>query len=263
MPEDPAELERWAAEAGRLWLFLDYDGTLADFAIRPDVVEVNAEVVDLVRGLVESPRVCVAVISGRTLAILRALLPLQGLFLGGVYGLELQLPDGKVIYQANRARVRALLEQVRPQWQALIDGEAGFFLEDKGWALALHCEHAPAEARVGVLSAARRAAEPALAGGDFRLLADAMFLEIAPRLAHKGKTVQYIVSHFPQSEARLLYIGDDDKDEEAFQTVHGFGGMNVLVTSKVRPRHLFEADYTLGSPMEVRRWLRGILDFRL
>src|SRR5512140_772622 len=91
-------LDRWVGEASYLWLFLDYDGTLADFSRTPNLVEVKADVVDLIRDLAALPRVRVAVISGRTLKIVQQLLPVEGIFTAGVYGLEMQPPSGDVIY---------------------------------------------------------------------------------------------------------------------------------------------------------------------
>ena len=52
----------------RLWLFLDYDGTLADFAPTPEYVITDPDVISLVTRLTRCPRLRVAVISGRTLS---------------------------------------------------------------------------------------------------------------------------------------------------------------------------------------------------
>jgi trehalose 6-phosphate phosphatase len=252
-------LDRWVAEVSNLWLFLDYDGTLADFSLTPDLVEVNIEVVNLIRELAAQPRLRIAVISGRTLKIVRKLLPVEGIFLAGVYGLEMQPPSGPLIYRENIARIRPFLEKIKPGWEELISGQAGFFLEDKGWTLAIHADKAERSISQKVLARAMQVAEEVLPLGIFRWFVDDTFLEVAPLQAHKGKAVGYLFGHYPLADSRLLYIGDDDKDEEAFETVHAFGGINILVSERAQPLHFNEADYILASPASVRDWLRRLL----
>jgi trehalose-phosphatase len=252
-------LDHWVAEVSHLWLFLDYDGTLADFSQTPNLVEVNSEVVGLIRDLAAQPRLRIAVISGRTLKIVQELLPVEGIFMAGVYGLEMQPPTGGMIYRENLGRIRPTLEQIKPGWEDLISGKPGFFLEDKSWTLAIHADKADPSTAARVLLNAHRIAEEALPGGIFRWFVDDTFLEIAPLQAHKGKTVGYMYGHYPLPNSRLLYIGDDDKDEEAFETVHAYGGFNILVSEKTQPLHYHEADYILESPASVRHWLRHLL----
>ena len=86
----------------------------------------------------------------------------------------------------------------------------------------------------------------------FRLLGGHKFLEVGPRLAHKGQTVGYLLERYPWPEALPVYLGDDDKDEEAFDAIKAHGGMAVLVARE--PRNT-KADCRLESPQAVRQWL--------
>jgi trehalose 6-phosphate phosphatase len=128
--------------ARRLWLFLDYDGTLADFAGTPEHVNPDPEVIDLLTGLVQNPRLRIAVVSGRRLSHVRSLLAVPGLLLAGTYGIELQTPKGERINRVAYATIRPTLDTLKPGWEHLIAGREGFFLEDKGWTLALHARFA-------------------------------------------------------------------------------------------------------------------------
>ncbi len=257
----PSELDRWVASAPRLWLFLDYDGTLADFSPTPDVVEVRPEVVELIRRLASHSNFRVTVISGRTLEIVRKLVPVDGILLAGIYGVEIQLLSGEVVHRENYQRIRPSLNRIKPLWQSLTVGQPGFFIEDKGWSLALHADKAEKRLAREVLPAARRAAEAEPHSGYFRWFSDDTFLEIAPLQAHKGRTVEYMVNRFPFPNSRLVYIGDDDKDEEAFETVHALTGLNILVSNRSRPLHLAEADDILDSPSSVHLWLERLLAY--
>ncbi|HEX7975905.1 MAG TPA: trehalose-phosphatase, partial [Anaerolineales bacterium] len=171
--------------AGRVWLFLDYDGTLADFAPTPADVLPDAELIGLLDRLSRSPALRVVILSGRRLADLRRLTPLAGVFLAGTYGIELQTPDGDLIYALDEAEVRPALQALKPQLAALLAGRQGFYLEDKGWSLAVHARFAGSQEAGEVLGQARRLMQAAIGQGPFSLLDGERFLEIGPQSANK------------------------------------------------------------------------------
>jgi trehalose-phosphatase len=246
------------SRAERLWLFLDYDGTLADFAPTPEHVDPDPELLELLAGLAGLPDLRLAVVSGRRLGHVQKLVPVPGILLAGTYGIELQTAEGERIDRLDHATVRPTLDAVKPAWADLIDGREGFFLEDKGWALALHARFAGEAEAESVLATARRIAVTATreaAPELFRLLGGHKFLEIGPRLAHKGRAVAYLLDRDPWPGALPVYLGDDDKDEEAFGVIKARGGIAILVAREPRETG---ADFRLASPQEARRWLETI-----
>ncbi len=241
--------------APRLQLFLDYDGTLADFAPTPENPTPDAAVVRLLARLVAAPHIRVALISGRRLDHLEQLIPVPGALLAGAYGIELRLADGRRIARLEYDRVRPPLAALKPQWAGLVAGRTGFFLEDKGWSLALHARFAAEAEAETVLARARELAGVALAArdeGDFQLLGGHKFLEIAPALADKGLAVAHLLQRFPWEGALPVYVGDDDKDEKAFAVIRAQGGLAAVVTAQ--PRATL-AHCCLPSPRAARAWL--------
>ena len=85
-------LTRRTTSARNIRLFLDYDGTLAEFADSPDTILPDPALIKLMEQLVAADGILPAVISGRRLSHIRQLLPVAGLLLGGTYGVEMQLP---------------------------------------------------------------------------------------------------------------------------------------------------------------------------
>lgn len=255
MLSTPEWVNERLAQAGRLRLFLDYDGTLAGFAPTPEHVNLDLEVVELLTRLVQHARIRIAVVSGRRLGHVQSLLPVPGALLAGTYGIELQTPEGKQINRVARDTIRPALEALKPQWEHLIAGCEGFFLEDKYWTLALHARFADDSEAERVLAAARRLASEAVSSGPFRLVGGHKFLEISPRLAHKGRTVEYLLENYPWPGALPLYLGDDDKDEDAFGVIKARGGIAVVVAREPRDT---QADFRLESPQVVRRWLKTL-----
>jgi trehalose 6-phosphate phosphatase len=244
------------AQAEGLWLFLDYDGTLADFAPTPAHVEPDPEIISLLGRLEKHPRIRVAVVSGRRLAHVAMLVPVPGVLLAGTYGIELQTFKGRRVERVPYQTIRPILDTLKPHWERLIADRQGFFLEDKGWALALHARFAEDDQARKVLDSARHAAVGLLSEGELRLLGGHKFLEIGPQAANKGLTITYLLERYPWPEALPLYLGDDDKDEEAFAVVKAREGLAIVVAREPRDTH---ADCRLESPRAARDWLRALL----
>lgn len=244
-------------QAKCLWLFLDYDGTLADFAPTPDDIFPDAEIINLITRLKENPKFKVAVVSGRRLDHLRALLPIPGLLLAGTYGIEILRPDGKICHRLDYEHIRPYLDGLKPHWQNLIKDYKGFYLEDKGWSLALHARFANDLQAGQVLVQAKELATDQIDLNLFRILGGHKFLEISPIAANKGKTIQYLLDLYPAGECLPIYLGDDDKDEEAFRVIQQSGGVAIYVSQESRESH---ADLRIPAPPAVIKWLESILN---
>ena len=253
------ELTRWAREADSLWLFLDYDGTLADFAPTPDHIEPDPQIIRLVEQLAHRPATRVTILSGRRLDHVRLLLPVKGIFLAGTYGIELLTLSGELVQRVDYDAIRPVLEAVKPRWQSLIEGRRGFFLEDKGWTLALHARFAEDEEANRLLLRAVKTLDLFPLSDDVNVLTGHKFLEIAPRLARKREAVRHLLDGYPLPGARLLYIGDDDKDEDAFPVIHDHKGIAVKVRQPSQRALPTRADFCFETPLETRRWLESLL----
>jgi trehalose 6-phosphate phosphatase len=254
-----AQLTNWALQAQHLWLFLDYDGTLVDLSPTPDLLEPNYRVIDLLKRLVHQSTMRLTIITGRKLPAIKTLLPVPGIYLAGTYGIELFTPGGQSIQRVDYADIRPALEEIKPQWEQIIAGRKGFFLEDKGWTLALHAFYAdPSEAQV-VFATARQAIDKKFPSDRFHILDDDNLLEIVPAQANKRETVFYLIQHYPLQGMQLLYIGNDDKDEEAFSAVHTYDGVAIKVIQPSQSSPSTEADYIMESQQDVNHWLEKLV----
>lgn len=258
MPPDLPEIPIQVREAERLLLFLDYDGTLADFAPTPDVIRPENEVIHRVTALAARPDITVVVLSGRRLAHILDLLPVEGIWHAGSYGVEMSTPEQATLERLPFNQLRPTLDRLRPLWEQLLHERKGFYLEDKGWSLALHARFAEEVEAEAVLEQARREAARAALEGSFAILGGHKFLEIAPKLANKGSTVKYFLQSPELAGALPVYLGDDDKDEVAFTVVRAAGGVAV----KVGHRGETIAQIQLDGPLQARRWLDLLLEAR-
>lgn len=247
------ELAARIAQGPRTWLILDYDGTLAEFAPTPDTILPDDELIEIIRRLARHSGILrVMILSGRRFQHIQTLLPVPGILLAGTYGLEYQSIGGEKDTLFDLAEERPTLERVKLLWSELIAGRDDFYLEDKGYTLALHGSKAgDADAR-DVLEQANLLAAFVSERKALRVLGGYKFLEIAPAIADKGRSLATFLERFPWPGATVIYIGDDDKDEKAFSVVREREGVSIVVAAEPRPSL---ALLRLLNPGEVRRWL--------
>ncbi len=248
-----AEVRRHIVAGRRVWLFLDYDGTLVPIARTPDEARPDAPLLKLLSGLAERPTLLITVLSGRPLSSLQTMLPIPDLILAGTYGIEVEMPGKGVVIRVDPVPLRPTIEQVKSAWAQLIAGRDGFLLEDKWLAVALHARFAGSADADVVLPRARAAATQSIRTDHFRILQGERFLEVAPAAAHKGQTVEWLLGQYPFPGVLPIYCGDDDKDEEAFAVVRQRGGIPIIVG---QGQHTTQAAYRFDSPDAVRDWLQ-------
>ncbi|MDO9086929.1 MAG: trehalose-phosphatase [Anaerolineaceae bacterium] len=234
-------------------IILDYDGTLADFAPNPDVVIPDQQLISLLKCLINHENLKMAVVSGRRLGHIRELVPLKGIWLAGSYGLEMLNPDGKEINHLDYNQLRPGIEKIKPYWYDLIQGREDFYLEDKGWSIAIHANGKNKAEVDDVLKMAKLISVPE----GFLLQGNFHFLELCPPQGEKGQAVKYILSEENCNQGLPIFIGDDDKDEDAFKEILKHDGLGIVVT---QDEIISSANYFLPNPIKVREWLEEILN---
>ncbi len=222
-------VQQHLAAGGQVWLGLDYDGTLVPIAHEPGLREPDSALCALLAGLASTPQLNVAIVSGRPLTSLQALFPYSGLTLAGVYGLEVQKEGGTRVLRVDASLLHPQLEMIKSDWFLLTHGRVGYFIEDKGLSLALHADGADQAEAMLLLSVARSMATERSSPLPLRILEGARYLEVAPAMAHKGETVRWLLDENAHRQALPVYVGDDERDEEAFDVVRQRGGIPILV----------------------------------
>ena len=135
-------------------LFLDFDGSLVDFALTPDEIAVKPETLALLDDLFRRFNGALAIVTGRRIAdVDRHLAPLR-LPVSGVHGLEFRARPEEV----KRKPVSEELAEVRRRLGEVIRANDRIYVEDKGGALVLHFRAHPEQA-LRAETLARNAAE--------------------------------------------------------------------------------------------------------
>jgi trehalose 6-phosphate phosphatase len=237
------------ANPARLALFLDIDGTLLDFAGRPQAVAVAPALPDLLWRLHDLLDGAFALLSGRPLAQIDALFGLPRIAAAGLHGAELRLADGGL---RRSARDTQLPPGFADRARALLAGTPGVLVEDKGAALALHYRAAP-DAQAAVQRVAVQLSD--MAGENHTLQHGNLVIEIKPAASDKGSALAALMDAAPFAGREPWMLGDDLTDEHAFAEVDARDGTSIIVGAR-RPT---VARHALADPAAVHAWLSALV----
>lgn len=235
-PEPPLRLDAYA-------FFFDLDGTLAEIQPTPEQVVVPPEVCHTLHTLFTGNDGALALISGRPIAELDALIAPLVLPAAGIHGAERREIDGQ------RHETPLPNDIVGALQDALTHGLTslpGCRLENKGASFALHYRQAPNyKPEVTALAESLCLRYPQLTVQTGKCV-----VELKPRGANKGAAINTFMQSPPFAGRTPLFIGDDTTDEAGFRQVNALGGISV----KVGPGPS-EAHYRLANVAAVHLWL--------
>lgn len=224
--------------------FLDVDGTLIELAAHPDAVRVPAGLIDILARLDARCGGAVALVSGRTIARLDALLSPLRLAAAGVHGAEMRRAGAPAVQCRP-----PLAARLRDRILALAAASGGLLVEDKGAALAVHYRTRPE------LSVPLRAALDALVAGEEQVvvLPGHFVYEVKGAGCDKGTAVADLLAGGPFRGRVPVFVGDDVTDEAGFHAAAAHGGLAVSVGRAVPG-----ADAVLDTPGDVRAVLAHV-----
>jgi trehalose-phosphatase len=249
--------------AGRspILLCLDYDGTISELVSRPDLARPVEGVVASLKALARlRARAAVAIVSGRPVAELRRMTGLGSeVMFAGVHGLEIAAgsseagshnvgDDLRVVEDVARSALE--LDRVREWLAQNVPADAGFEIEDKRLAVALHYRNARRDAATALCARFEefvRANAPQL-----RAAHNIMVVEALPAAASKGNALRTLGQQ-AGSAFLPVYFGDDRTDEDAFAELVS-RGVGVLVGA-ARPSL---ARWRVAGPADVARILSAL-----
>jgi trehalose 6-phosphate phosphatase len=225
-------------------LFLDFDGTLAPLRRRPqDVMPLGLSLRLLLGRLCRMRLIRLYVISGRTLADLRRLVPVAGVHLLGLHGYEGRLSGRMLRERRLLAKVKDVLERNLPTTKRI-------WIEDKKLGLAIHYREASA--------AAVRRASPVIHetcerfSPQIQLLEGKKVWELLPTaIKGKGPAVRALILNQRQP-VLPVFVGDDTTDEMAFTALPN--GLTIRVGGRERTK----AQFYLRNPGEVKQFLERL-----
>ncbi|MFP8874811.1 MAG: bifunctional alpha,alpha-trehalose-phosphate synthase (UDP-forming)/trehalose-phosphatase [Myxococcota bacterium] len=236
-----------------LELFLDYDGTLTPLRSHPS----EAVLSDSMRSAMETCAVRedskVAIISGRALSDIQELVGHRQLTYAGNHGLEISGTDIPDFQHEDLVHYRSRVEDLARALEE-VSGE-GAWTEVKGPTLTYHYRQVLPDRRVTLIERARAIITTA----GFQARDAHAALEARPPIGwDKGRAVLHILrARYGPSwsdRARVVYVGDDQTDEDAFRFLSG-----LAMTFRVGPSDtLTSATYRLPDVNAVQALLEWL-----
>lgn len=201
-------------------MFLDFDGTLAPIAPRPDLARIGDGTRATLARLEAALAGALAIVSGRSLADLDALLAPLVLPAAGSHGLERRTASGAIEAADGGPALQAEIDRI-----AAFGARHGLLVERKRAGVAVHYRERPeleAECLAEVDAAVAR-----LPG--VRAVHGKMLAEFALAGADKGSAVMAFMAEAPFAGRAPMFIGDDRTDEDGFRAALAAGGQAIKI----------------------------------
>jgi len=255
-PVSSADFEEWLGaflQDFRTALFLDYDGTLCEISSHPARARLRPAARRALAACAARSDTDVAIVSGRALADLRRIVGLEAISYAGNHGIEIEGPGLKPFAHPDSTHFcQRAAELARALGGIRVPG---VWVEEKGASLTLHYREAdPAR---GEAVAAEARAQISAAGFQPR---DAhCAVEARPPIGwDKGHAVLHLLRarHGPawSERLRVIYVGDDETDEDAFRALQGLGA-TFRVGRADEPSLALRRLRDVGAVETLLRWL--------
>jgi trehalose 6-phosphate phosphatase len=224
----------------RAAFLLDLDGTLLDIAPAPDQVVVAPGLVDNLRRLRLLCGGALAIVTGRPIAQVDALLGDAPFAVAGEHGTSIRHAAGE---PPRAMAMPALPEAWREAAGELAAQYPGALLEPKSHGLVLHYRAVP-EAGAALRDELIRLLETQ--PGSHVLMPAKMAWEIRPASADKGTAVRALMAQAPFRGRIPVFVGDDVTDEDGMREARALGGIGLRVPD------------AFGEPADVRAWIAAL-----
>jgi trehalose 6-phosphate synthase/phosphatase len=212
-----------------LCLFLDYDGTLTPLTDHPSKATLSEDMREALEACARRPDTDVAIVSGRSLEEVRAMVGHEKLIYAGNHGLEIEGPGLASYRHEDLLHYAKRAEELADDLHSI---EAyGAWTERKGPTLTFHVRAVAESRRPALVAAAREI----VARHGYQHRDAHAALEARPPIGwDKGRAVLHVLrERFGRAwseHVRVIYVGDDQTDEDAFRFLSG-----LALTFRVGP----------------------------
>jgi len=204
----------------RLAVFLDIDGTLIDFANKPNEIIVPKNLKHLLYYLNNKVDGTLALISGRMIVDIERIFNPLKFYSSGSHGLEFKDSFERYIIFNNKN----IPKKIKKELSNFAKTYPGSFIEEKKFSIAFHYRNIP-----NIKLKALKAISNFTHKSNYKILQGNHVIELIPANINKGKAIAYFMKKPLFSKKIPLYIGDDYTDEFGFKFINDIGGFSVKV----------------------------------
>mgnify|MGYP000482005813 CR=1 FL=1 len=206
--------------AKKLCVFSDFDGTLVEFAERPEEVYVSPELTSTLKIL--NDRAVMILVTGRSISSVQERLSIPGFRISGCHGVEHS--DGSVAEMALTSKESVNI--THQQLEELLISYPGVWIEKKPYSFAVHYRSFTGNA--GDMRRDIQCVITTLNAPLFICDGTCVF-EVCINGCNKGAAIDYWLSGSPASDTIPVFVGDDVTDEFGFQAINSRGGVSIRI----------------------------------
>jgi len=240
----------------KVFVFLDYDGTLVPFKPRPEQARPTKEVLSLLKRLSRKKGFEVAIISGRSMPELEDLFPIKGISFAALHGLEVKLSSGKKILSGKASVAIPLIEKIDSASRKKFGSVKGILFQNKLYGFTFHFRNVSRKLHPRLKRSFRALVRKVDKRKALEVIPGALVLEARLLGWDKGKATNLLLKEFGfKKQDVVLFFGDDFTDEDAFRALDK-KALTFLVSGENRKT---KALFRLSSPKAVLRFLNSLL----
>jgi trehalose 6-phosphate synthase/phosphatase len=253
-------LRRRFGRARRRTIMLDYDGTIREFELHPDLAQPTPEIRALLRSLAELPGTDVHVVSGRRRRNLEQWLGRLPVYLSAEHGYLARAPGGEwhTLVDLDLSWLRPIERLLR----RVAADVPGAHVERKSCSVAWHYRQAEREYGSWRARELLNDLHQHLAGAPAEILAGHQVVEVRALGVDKGVYVRSVFPEGKEPNHFVLGLGDDRTDHDLLDALPSgsvAGHVGGLLPSTRSPNGRRE-DIHLVGPGEVREFLRSLVE---
>ncbi len=257
-PVGNEELSSWLDDflkRYRLALFLDYDGTLTPLTEHPDKAKLSPQMRKALQACASRADIDVAIVSGRALESVRKIVGEEELTYAGNHGLEIDGSGIGYFVHEDLVHYRHRAEELaRSLRNCEVDGA---WTEAKGPTLTFHYRAVAENRRAELVESVQEIINEA----GYQARPAHCAVEARPPIGwDKGRAVLHILRarYGPawSEEVRVIYVGDDHTDEDAFRFLSGLA-TTFRVGSADTPTSASRRLPDVGAVQALLEWLAG------
>lgn len=250
------KLKEKIKSSDRIFLFLDYDGTLTRLRKNPLDAVLSKGKIKVLKRLSLNKNIILTVVSGRTLS---NLLKVSGIDfpakinIAGTHGAELLIKNKPHCF-LKKTHLK-IIKIIKKDIENLLQDYPCFQIEDKNISFAVHYRNC-SKSELKIIPKIRKLIEHCTGKKAIKILVMKKVFEVMPLSIDKGKIIEIIKKESDtQDKSLTICIGDDKTDEFLFK--NNAGGINIKVAKTFDADSL--ASFYLKNTIEVFNFLKILL----
>lgn len=246
------EVQGRVLKAKAISLYLNFDGTLAPLSANPQDARLPEPTRIALERIAARSRMLTTILTGRCLFDARKRTGVPGIIYAGNHGLEIN-GSGLMFVEPTAAACQERLERICESLESKLKGIPGVHIENKRLSATINYGRADSETIAIVQAAVGGSVQPY--ENAIRVEATRNGFDVLPNTTwNKASAVQLIQDFLADEGALVLYFGDHDSDEPAFEALRGG------ITVKVGNSEQTAAHYWVASPANVGEFLLWLAD---